>query len=154
MALSALSLAPAHVSVAQTREPPVAPDAAKNVDVDNRRGIMVRPNERTRILRSMRKYLVGLQAMNEALAKDDMKAAAEAARTMGGINLYEVQLMFPNRAAIEFRELAFDVHRDFDVVAKDAEEKKDAKYTLGQVAAIMKKCAHCHDTYKLQDMAH
>jgi hypothetical protein len=145
--LSAFAVLPAAIS--QTQDPPQA-----NADIDNRRGIMTRPNERTRILSSMRKYLIGLQAMSEALAREDMKTAAEAARSMGSINLYEVKLMFPNKAAIEFRELAFEVHRDFDVVARDTEEKKDPKLMLSQLATIMKKCAHCHDTYKLQDMAH
>jgi hypothetical protein len=115
---------------------------------------MTRPNERSRILTNMRKYLIGLQAMTEALAHDDMQSAAAAARSMGSINLYDVRLMFPNVAAIEFRDLAFEVHRDFDVVAKDAESKQDPKLMLSQLAAIMKKCAHCHDTYKLQDSSH
>lgn len=140
-------------AVAQTQAPdPIAQRAG--TDADTRYPIVTRPNERTRILANMRKYLIGLQKMSEALARDDMQSAAEAARSMGSINLYEVKLMFPNKAAIDFRELAFEVHRDFDSVAKDAEEKKDAKLMLGQLAAIMKKCAHCHDTYRLQDTAH
>lgn len=148
--LSLLSAVPAHLALAQTQ-----PQGAEaNPEIDARRGIVTRPNERSRILHNMRKYLVGLQVMSEALARDDMKAAAEAARSMGSVNLYEVRLMFANKAAIEFRDLAFEVHRDFDALAISAEEKKDPKLMLGQLAAIMKKCAHCHDTYRLQDTAH
>jgi len=150
IALAFIAVLPASLTLAQAQ----TPGAQDNQDVDTRRGIVVRPNERTRILASMRKYLVGLQVMYEALARDDMKSAAEAARSMGGINLYEVRLMFANEAAIEFRKLAFEVHGDFDVVAKDAETRKDPKLMLSQLAAIMKKCAHCHDTYRLQDTAH
>lgn len=148
--LTLCALLPAQWTLAQNQPP----GARVNPDVDSRRGIVTRPNERTRILASMRKYLVGLQVMTEALSREDMRGAAEAARTMGSINLYEVRLMFPNQAAIEFRELAFEVHRDFDVVAQDAESREDPKLMLSQLAAIMKKCAHCHDTYKLQDSAH
>jgi hypothetical protein len=148
--LSLFAALPAQLILAQNQLPGVQPDP----DVDNRRAISTRPNERSRILTNMRKYLVGLQAMTEALSRDDMAAAAQAARSMGSINLYEVRLMFPNKAAIEFRELAFEVHRDFDAVASDAETKRDQKLMLSQLAAIMKKCAHCHDTYKLQDTVH
>jgi hypothetical protein len=145
--LSLAAALPAQVSVAQTA---IHPDP----EVDNRLGIVVRPNERNRLLHSMRKYLVGLQAMSEALAREDMLTAAAAARSMGSINIYEVRLMFPTKPGIDFRELAFEVHRDFDVVARDAEARQDPKLMLAQLAAIMKKCTHCHDTYKLQDRAH
>jgi hypothetical protein len=150
IAFSLFAAVPAQLALAQNQPATAQADP----DVDTRRPISTRPNERSRILANMRKYLVGLQAMTEALARDDMKTAAQAARSMGSINLYEVRLMFPNKAAIEFRELAFEVHRDFDVVANDAETKKDSKLMLAQLGAIMKKCAHCHDTYKLQDSAH
>lgn len=151
ISLSLCAVLPSALSQTQTPDP-IAAQAG--TDADTRHAIVTRPNERTRILANMRKYLVGLQKMSEALARDDMKTASEAARSMGSINLYEVKLMFPNKSAIDFRELAFDVHRDFDTIAKDAEEKKDGKMMLAQLAAVMKKCAHCHDTYRLQDSAH
>jgi hypothetical protein len=150
IAFSLLAAFPVQLTLAQNQPPAAQADP----DVDTRRGITTRPNERSRILTNMRQYLVGLQAMTDALARDDMKAAAQAARSMGSINLYEVRLAFPNRAAVEFRELAFEVHRDFDAVANDAESKKDPKLMLSQLAAIMKKCAHCHDTYRLTDKVH
>lgn len=147
--LLACSALTGHPALAQS--PPAGQQA--NQDVDNRRGIVTRPNERVRILSSMRKYLVGLQSVTEALARDDMKAAVEATRAMGSVNLYEVKLRFANKAAIEFRELAFSVHKDFDRIAKNAEEKKDPKAMLGQIAAVMKKCTYCHETYRLADFA-
>ncbi|MEO5658174.1 MAG: hypothetical protein ABIQ90_00045 [Polaromonas sp.] len=149
-AVSLLALIPGQVALAQTQPP--GPQA--NPEVDNRRTIVTRPNERTRILSNMRKYLVGLQATIEALARDDMQAASAAARMMGSVNLYDIKLMFPNKASIEFHELAFQVHRDFDNIAKDAETKKDAKLMLTQMGTVMKKCTYCHETYRLQDMAH
>ncbi len=150
IALSFFTILPAQLTLAQNQPP----GAQTNPEIDNRRGIVTRPNERARILHNMRKYLTGLQAMTEALAHDDMMGAADAARSMGRINLYEVRLMFPNQAAIEFRNLAFEVHSDFDVVAKDAEQKRDQKLMMMQLSAIMKKCTHCHNTFRLQDTAH
>lgn len=143
-------LAVGQLALAQSPAPGVSPYK----DIDKRSGIMTRPNERTHILINMRKYLKGIQAATEALARDDLPAATEAVRAMGSINLYEVRLMFPNAAAIEFRQLAAEMHRDFDSIARDAQEKKDGKLMLAQIGAIMKKCVHCHDTYRLQDSAH
>ena len=147
--LLACSALTSHSALAQS--PPAGQQA--NPDVDNRRSIVTRPNERVRILSSMRKYLVGLQGVTEALARDDMKAAVEALRSMGSVNLYDVKLSFANQAAIEFRELAQGVHKDFERIAKNAEEKKDPKAMLGQIAAVMKKCTYCHETYRLNDSA-
>lgn len=57
------ALAP-HVTLAQT----AALGVQVNSDDDGRRPIVVRPNERTHILANMRKYLIGVQSMTEALA--------------------------------------------------------------------------------------
>ena len=145
-----LGALPAHVALAQT----AAPAVQANDDVDSRRPIVVRPNERTRILANMRKYLIGVQSMTAALAADDMPAATAAARAMGSVNLYELKLMFPTPASVEFHNLAFEVHRDFDGVASDAESRKDARLMLGQLGTTLKKCTHCHETYRLEDKAH
>ena len=145
-----LAALPAPVVLAQANPP----DVQANPELDSRRTIVTRPNERTRILANMRMYLVGLQAMTEALARDDMQAASAAARKMGSVNLHDIKLMFPNKASVEFHGLAFEVHRDFDGIAKDAEVRKDPKLMLTQLGTVMKKCTHCHETYRLQDMAH
>ena len=148
--LSVAALLPSQAALAQA-PPAGVPSAA---GVDTRLGIVTRPNERAHILNNMRTYLSGLQQMADALARDDMKAAAQAARSMGSINLYEVRLAFPSKPAVEFRELAFSLQREFDRIAKDAEDRKDPRQTLGQVAGIMQKCVQCHATYRLMDMAH
>ena len=125
-----------------------------NVDVDTRRGIVTLPWERTLILRNMRQYLAGLQELTAAVANGDMKTAIEAARSMGSVNLYDIKLKFANKTAIEFHEIAFEVHKDFDSAAADAEAKKDAMLLLKQVSTIMKKCTYCHETFRLQDTSH
>lgn len=150
LTVSLLGALPVQVTLAQT----AAPGVQSNTDVDSRSPIVVRPNERTRILANMRKYLIGVQSMTAALASDDMPAAAAAARAMGGVNLYDLNLMFPTRASVEFHDLAFEVHRDFDGIASDAESKKDPKLMLRQLGATLKRCTHCHETYRLEDKAH
>lgn len=132
----------------------VAADIAPEGGAVARRPIITRPNERTHILSDMRQYLTGIQGIMEALAREDMKAAAVAARSMGNVRVYEVNLAFPNKHAVEFRDLAMDLHLGFEQIANDAEDKGNAQLMLGQVAKIMKKCIYCHTTYELRDMAH
>jgi cytochrome c556 len=148
----ALSCATLSTEAALAQTAPAA--ATSNEGVDTRLGIVTLPKERTHILFNMRKYLLGLQALTEAVANDDMKTATEAARSMGSINLYDIHLMFANKAAVAFHEIAFEVHKDFDRVAAEADQKKDPKLMLQQVSAIMKKCTYCHETFRLQDTAH
>jgi hypothetical protein len=131
-----------------------APAPQPNANAETRLGIVTLPHERTLILRNMRKYLVGIQALTEAVANDDLKSAIDATRSMGSINLYDLRLMFANKASIVFHNIAFEVHKDFDRVAAEADEKKDIKLLLRQVSVIMKKCTYCHETFRLQDTAH
>lgn len=119
-----------------------------------RKPIITRPNERTHILSDMRQYLTGIQKMMEALAREDVKSAAAAARSMGNVRVYEVHLSFPNKSAVEFRDLAMELHQDFEQIAKDGEDQGNARLMLGQMAKTMKKCIYCHTTYELRDMAH
>ena len=134
-------------------QPAPAP-TSPNVDVDTRLGIVTLPWERALILRNMRKYLAGLQELTAAVANGDMKTATEAARSMGSVNLYDIKLKFASKTAIEFREIAFEVHKDFDRAAADAEAKKDGMLLLKQVSTIMKRCTYCHETFHLQQSAH
>jgi len=131
-----------------------APEAKPDKGGDSRLGIVTLPKERTAILRNMRKYLVGIQALTEGVADNDLPKAIAATRSMGSINLYDLRLMFANDASIRFHQIGFDVHRDFDEAANEAEEKKDMKVLLKKVAVIMKKCTYCHETFRLQDTAH
>ena len=90
----------------------------------------------------MRKDLVGLQRVTEALARGGMQAAIAAVRTMGAVNLYDIKLMFPNKASVEFHNLVFKVHSDFYAIGRDAETKKDLKLLLAQIGTVVKKCTH------------
>lgn len=121
---------------------------------DEREVVIVRPKERTRILGEMRKYLGGLQEINDALSKEEWTVVAATARTMGTIAIYDVISFMPRARTQRFREIGFSVHDDFDRIAADAEKLKDARHTLRQLSVTMKKCVLCHESYQLRDSAH
>lgn len=136
--------------------------AAASPQVERRAPVVLRPAEKTALLADMRDYLKGLQDIFTALSKDDMATVAARARDMGLINVYETTLMFPTTSGVRFRELAAMVHDDFEEIARAAEQLQKAKKPsdrkskeiLGMLAATMKRCVSCHESYRLTDMGH
>lgn len=118
--------------------------------VDGRSILRLTPEERAMILDEMRLFLGGVQHMTDALGKQDMQAAANAARDMGQSMVHEVPPALRAKLPVEFRQVGFSVHRDFDQIALDAESLKDVSHSLDQLSATLQKCVSCHATYQIQ----
>jgi hypothetical protein len=121
---------------------------------DGRAVLELTPAERAMILDEMRMFLDGVQKMTGALAKEDMAAAATAARNMGQKMTHEVPPALRNKLPMEFRQLGFSVHREFDQIAMDAETLKDVSHTLNQLSGTLQKCVACHANYQIRSDAH
>ena len=120
---------------------------------DNRAVLKLTPDERSMILEEMRLFLDGVQKMTYSLSKQDMQAAADAARNMGQKMVHEVPPALRAKLPQKFRQLGATVHGSFDQIALDAETLKDVSYTLNQLSATLKNCASCHATYQIQGPA-
>lgn len=120
---------------------------------DGRAVLKLTPDERMMILEEMRLFLDGVQKMTYSLSKQDMQAAADAARNMGQKMVHEVPPALRAKLPQEFRQLGATVHGSFDQIALDAETLKDVSYTLNQLSATLKNCASCHATYQIQGPA-
>lgn len=147
VALCGLSL-----TTAQAADPHHAHHAAPAHD--GRAVLELTPGERGMILEEMRLFLDGVQKMTGALGQQDMPAVAEAARNMGQKMVHEVPPALREKLPLEFRQLGFSVHRDFDQIAMDAESMKDVSHTLNQVSATLQKCVSCHAAYQIQSSVH
>lgn len=117
---------------------------------DSRAVLELLPHERAMILEEMRMFLAGIQKMTGALGKQDMPAVAAASRDLGQKMVHEVPPALRAKLPLEFRQLGFSVHRDFDQIALDADSLKDASYSLGQLSTTLEKCVACHATYQIQ----
>jgi hypothetical protein len=117
---------------------------------DGRAILALNAAERVMILEEMRLFLGGVQRMTGALARQDMAATAEVARSLGQKMVHEVPAALREKLPMEFRQLGFSVHRDFDQIALDAETLKDVSHTLNQLSATLQKCVACHATYQIQ----
>lgn len=117
---------------------------------DGRQAIVLAPGERAFVLREMRAFVAGVQQMTDALSRDDLKAAAAAARGMGMAAAHDAPPAMVGKLPLGFKTLGFSVHRDFDGIAADAESFGDPKHTLAQLSEVLHKCVVCHNDFELR----
>jgi cytochrome c553 len=117
---------------------------------DGRAILALSPGERVMVLEEMRLFLDGVEKMTGALGRQDMQATADAARGMGMRMAHEMPPGLRAKLPMEFRQLGFSVHRDFDQIAMDAESLKDVSYSLNQLSATLQKCVSCHAAYQIR----
>lgn len=117
---------------------------------DDRTILALTPDERMMVLEEMRLLLDGVGKLTGALGKQDMPAAAAAAHEMGMKMAHETPPALREKLPMEFRQLGFSVHRDFDQIAMDAESMKDVSHSLNQLSATLKNCVSCHAAYQIR----
>ncbi len=117
---------------------------------DGRVAIILAPAERALVLREMRDFIAGLQLISDALSRDDMQAVAKAAHTMGTAKMHDAPLTLMTKLPIEFKLLAFSVHREFDTMAMDAGGIGMPKQSLTQLSQVLQKCVACHAAYQIK----
>jgi len=120
---------------------------------DARVVLSLTPEERTIVLDEMHQFLDAVQKMTEALARQDMPAAAKASRAVGQHMGHAVPPTLRAKLPMEFRQIGNAVHRDFDQMALDAEALGDVSYSLTQLSATLQKCVSCHAKYQIRTPA-
>jgi len=117
---------------------------------DGRQAIVVDPAERDLVLMEMRMFLDSSQRIIEAITKEDMIAAAKAAREVGAAAQAAVPGTLMGKLPLAFKKLGFDTHSKFDALALDAEQLGDPKLALQQLSTLMNNCIGCHSAYQIQ----
>jgi len=118
--------------------------------VDNRQILMLSEPQRGHVLEEMRALLTGTQNILSALANDDMAAVVQYARPLGMGMAHKAEDHLKGALPKEFMQLGMSVHKDFDLIAADAESLKDPKHTLRQLGESMSKCTACHAAYQIR----
>lgn len=118
---------------------------------DQRIEVVMTESGRNLVLKEMRDFLQGLQALTLALANKDMGMVAKAAKPMGMAMMDGVPKQIRMGFPAEFRSLAMATHRDFDAIALDAEQLEDPQHTLAQLSNALAKCVGCHAGYRFSE---
>jgi len=128
--------------------------AGKTVTTEDRRtAIIMEPAERAFVLEEMRALLDAIRAMTDAVARDDMKKVAVAARAVGLAAAQHVPAAVAAKLPLEFKTMGRGVHAEFDRIALDAEALGDGKHTLTQMGELLGRCVACHAIYQINPAA-
>jgi len=117
---------------------------------DHRTLLELTPVERAMILDEMHLFVSGIGELTGALGRQDMPAAAKAARAMGLIMSHEVPQALREKLPQDSRQRGASVHRDFDQIALDADSLGDVSHSLNQLSTTLQKCAGCHAIYQIR----
>ncbi len=118
---------------------------------DPRTAVPLTAEHQAFVLQEMRAYVLGIQSITAALAREEMPAVARAAQGMGRQTMKDAPKDLMGSLPKEFRELGMSVHMAFDQLAMDAQAMGDTRHTLGQLSEVMGRCVACHAAYRLSD---
>jgi hypothetical protein len=122
-------------------------------EIDHRRVLTLNETNRHLVLTEMRALFSGTQAILGALANDDMKAVAQAAKPLGMGMAHNAENHLHDALPKEFMMMGKTVHIAFDEIALDAETVKDSKHTLKQLNQAFGQCTACHSAYQIRPLS-
>lgn len=137
-----------NLGVASAQDPGV--QNAYTPGQDHRAVLELTAVERAMILEEMHLFLSGMGELTGALGREDMPAAAKAARAMGLVMSAEVPQALREKLPQDFRQRGASVHRDFDQIAMDADSLGDVSHSLNQLSTTLQKCVACHAIYQIR----
>jgi hypothetical protein len=115
---------------------------------DGRTAIRLNAAERDLVLTEMRTFLASVQGITQGISEQNMEAVSQAAGKVGAAAQREVPGSLVGKLPLAFKKLGFDTHRQFDLLALDAEQLGDGEHSLTQLSTLMNNCVACHSTYR------
>ena len=117
---------------------------------DGRTALVLEAGERDLVLSEMRGFLESVQAITEAIGKNDMKTIAEEAKKVGMPAAGDVPATLMAKLPLEFKELGLNTHKAFDALGAEASDMGDGKVVLEKLSQLMLNCTGCHASYRLE----
>ncbi len=116
---------------------------------DGRLAIQLNAAERDLIFHEMRAFLASVQQITQGISENNMSLVAENARKVGRAAQAEVPGTLMGKLPVEFKQLGFDTHTQFDQLALDAYDLGDSGHALSQLSTLMQNCVACHAAYRI-----
>jgi cytochrome c556 len=118
----------------------------ENVD-DTRQIVPLNAAETAMVAAQMRQMLASVQGIADGLARNDMKAVAEAASSSGPSMMKGLPVQIRKKFPESFAQMGMATHKAFEQIAHEA-SMKDPGPVLEQLSAAMQNCLACHATYR------
>ena len=116
---------------------------------DERTAVVLSKDERNLILTEMRKFLISVQGVSEAITNGDMNLVAELATEAGMKAEENTPGSLLTKIPLPMKTLGFDTRNRFDQISADAIQLKDPLTSRKQLDQLLNNCLACHATYKL-----
>jgi len=143
----AFFFAPAAVMIGLTATSVAQPPA-----LDPRTAIVVPAPQKAFILSQMRQFVGAVQRIADGLATGDKAKVVEAARSrgLGAMRaMTDKPVGLENSMPAQWKSFGHTTHQGFDEIAEAAEQNKLTAEILALLAATMKNCIACHQTFRL-----
>ena len=120
-----------------------------SVNADGRTAIHLNYKEKNLVLAEMRAFLTSVQKITKGISENDMKIVVDYSRKVGRAAQGEVPGTLMAKLPMQFKQLGFDTHTQFDQLAMDAEDLGDSNHALSQLSILMQNCVSCHSAYRI-----
>lgn len=133
-----------------------SPARAEDAAPDTRQPFAATAQERTFILEQMRLFVISVQAVTEGLASGDKAKAAAAAAARGRrANADDPKLpkTLKPKLPAAWKQFIGAARDGFDALADSAKSGEPTEKSLGILAATMRNCVACHQSYRLAPAA-
>ena len=117
---------------------------------DDRKVIVLHPEERELVLSEMRGLLAATQGILEGGNQNDMPRIIEAARAAGMAAVVDVSPAMMAKLPLEFKALGMGIHHDMDEIAKAAGDGKTSAELLKMTSNTLTKCVACHAVWQIK----
>ncbi len=118
---------------------------------DDRRNIHLSENERNLVLKEMRAMLVALNGVIDSLAENDMKRAAESARSAGTATAVDLDPILMSKLPLDFKELGLGTHVLFDELSDEITAGASKESVLRRLSGITARCISCHEGNRISE---
>jgi len=116
---------------------------------DGRVAILLPQEERQLVLGEMRNMLSSVRDIISALAENDRKKVAIAARASGMQAAVDINPTLMAKLPFEFKQLGMSMHGGFDDLASAAEKGANKDELLLQLNNRLTGCVGCHAGYRI-----
>lgn len=116
---------------------------------DGRSEIKMAKENREFVMAEMRGFLESVQKINEGIAKNDPNLIIAVGRQSGTCKVEAVPQGLVKSLPFKFKQMGFNTHELFDVMAKMAKEKYNRQQTQEKLNQLLNNCVACHKTYKI-----
>lgn len=118
---------------------------------DDRRNIHLSENERNLVLKEMRAMLIAVNGVIDSLAENDMKRAAESARSAGTATAVDLDPILMSKLPLDFKELGLGTHVLFDELSDEITAGASKETVLRRLSGITARCISCHEGNRISE---